>query len=404
MKNINSGCHVMAKPTGSTCNLDCTYCFYLEKYKLYPNVKSQFMDDHTLDNFISQHIEAQSGDVVEFAWQGGEPMLAGLGFYEKAIQLQEKYANHKTINNSLQTNGLLLNRAWCRFFKKNRWLIGISIDGPAELHNTYRVNRSGKGSHLKVIQAIELLKRYKVEFNLLTVVSNNNVNYPEKVYTYLKSLGTAHIQFIPLVEREVINAQEDEIRLIGPNFTSQVQVTPWSVPSLAYGQFLSRVFDLWVRQDIGKVYIQIFESTLATWRGYPAQMCVFSEKCGHAFALESNGDIFNCDHYVYPEYKIGNINEVSITAMNDSHQVNQFGEDKKLNIATDCNSCPFLQQCHGGCPKHRFIPSSTNKNNINYFCESYKLFFAHCAPYMRVMRDLIEKKTSPALLMKMIKG
>lgn len=406
MNNTNNGCHVMAKPTGSTCNLDCTYCFYLEKYKLYPNAKQQFMDDRTLENYIRQHIEAQSGDVVEFAWQGGEPTLAGLDFYEKAIEFQKKYAHHKIINNNLQTNGLLLNRVWCEFFKKNRWLIGISIDGPSELHDTYRVSRSGKGSHQKVIQAIELLKRYKVEFNLLAVVSNNNVNYPEKVYNYLKSLGTAHIQFIPLVEREVVNAQEDEIRLIGPNFTRKVQVSPWSVPSLAYGQFLSRVFDLWVRQDIGKVFIQMFESTLASWCGYPAQMCIFSEKCGHSFALEFNGDLYNCDHYVYPEYKIGNINEVSITSMNNGKQAIQFGDDKKSNIATDCKNCPYLKQCHGGCPKHRFISSSTkstNENNLNYFCEGYKFFFSHCSPYMRIMRNLIEEKTSPALLMTIFK-
>jgi len=403
MNKSNNSCHVMAKPTGSSCNLDCTYCFYLEKYKLYPDTKQQFMDDQTLENFIRQQIDAQSGEVVEFAWQGGEPTLAGLAFYEKANQLQKKYANNKKINNSLQTNGLLLNRYWCEFFRQNKWLIGISIDGPAELHDSYRVNRSGKGSHHKVIQAINLLKRYQVEFNLLAVVSQNNVNQPEKVYNYLKSLGTAHIQFIPLVEREATDVKADEIRLIGPNFKRQAQVTKWSVPSLEYGQFLSRIFDLWVRQDIGKVFVQIFESTLATWCDYPAQMCIFSEKCGHAFALEANGDLYNCDHYVYPEHKIGNVNQLSITEMNQSKQANQFGEDKKLKIASDCQHCAFLKQCHGDCPKHRFMPSATGENNLSYFCEGYKQFFNHCTPYMKTMRSLIANHTSPALLMEMIK-
>lgn len=403
MGKLNSSCHVMAKPTGSTCNLDCTYCFYLEKYKLYSEKKQQFMDDKTLENFIRQQIDAQSGEVVEFAWQGGEPTLAGLAFYQKAQQLQKKYAKHKKINNCLQTNGLVLNRSWCEFFRKNKWLIGISIDGPAALHDRYRVNRGGKGSHHKVAQAIELLKRYKVEFNLLAVISQNNVIQPEKVYNYLKSLGTAHIQFIPLVEREATDVKADEVSLIGPQFLRQAQVTKWSVSSLAYGQFLSSIFDLWVKQDIGKVFIQIFESTLATWCDHPAQMCVFSEKCGHAFALEANGDLYNCDHYVYPEHKIGNINLQSISDMNASKQANQFGEEKKSLLAIECLNCPFLKQCNGDCPKHRFIASETGDNNLSYLCKGYKHFFNHCTPHMKTMKSLIANHTSPTLLMEILK-
>lgn len=402
-KSQNHGCHVMAKPTGSTCNLDCTYCFYLEKHKLYPGKSQVFMNDQTLENYIRQHIEAQPGDTVEFAWQGGEPTLAGLGFYEKASQLQKKYASGKTIQNSLQTNGILLNKVWCEFFQKNQWLIGISIDGPAELHDRYRVNRSGKPSHHKVLAAIDLLKHYKVEFNLLVVINDVNAQHPEMVYSYLKSLGTAHIQFIPLVEREISSATQNEIRLVGPNFTQQqAQVTSWSVSANDYGTFLARVFDIWVRNDIGQVYIQLFESTLATWCDYPALMCVFSEECGHAFALEANGDLYNCDHYVYPEHKLGNINQISLTEMNNDEQAIAFGKDKKSNLSADCKTCPHLKQCNGGCPKHRFLASSTGQLNHNYFCTGFKLFFGHSASYMQVMKDLLQRHRSPVELMAMI--
>ena len=404
MEKLNSGCHVMTKPTGSTCNIDCTYCFYLEKYKLYPESKQKFMDDETLEIFIRQQIEAQSSDTVDFAWQGGEPTLAGIEFYEKAIQLQKKYAKNKKIVNVMQTNGLLLNKAWCQLFKRNDWLIGISIDGPEELHNAYRVTRSGKGTHHKVIKAIELLKHHKIEFNILAVVNSLNVKQPEKVYKYLKSLGTPHIQFIPLVEREDTNAESNEIRLIGPDFVRQAQVTKWSVPSLQYGEFLSRIFDIWVKNDIGKVFVQIFETTLATTCGYPAQVCIFSEKCGHAFALEANGDLYNCDHYVYPEHKLGNIHEQSITTMNNSDHANQFGEDKKDKIAEDCKTCAFLEQCHGDCPKHRFIASSTGEHNLSYFCEGLFYFFKHSAPYMKTMKGLLETQQSPALLMNILRN
>lgn len=392
----------MAKPTGSTCNLDCTYCFYLEKHKMYPGKSQQFMDDITLDNYIRQHIEAQPGDLVEFAWQGGEPTLAGLDFYQRAHALQQKYANGKQIQNNLQTNGILLNDAWCQFFQQHQWLIGISIDGPAELHDTYRVNRSGKPSHQKVVAAIEQLKQHQVDFNLLVVLNDTNVKYPEKMYRYLTSLGTAHIQFIPLVEREATEVGADEVRLIGPDFTRQANVTSWSVSALEYGQFLARVFAIWVRQDIGRVYIQLFESTLATWCDHPALMCVFSETCGHAFALEANGDLYNCDHYVYPEHKLGNLNQEPLVAMNNSDKAVQFGLDKKANMSVDCQTCPHLKQCHGGCPKHRFMPASDGKLNHNYFCEGFKHFFGYSAPYMKTMKQLLMQRQSPMMLMQML--
>lgn len=401
-KSPSYGCHVMAKPTGSTCNLDCTYCFYLEKHKLYPETAQVFMNEQTLENYIRQHIDAQPGETVEFAWQGGEPTLAGVGFYEKACQLQKKYAGGKTIQNSLQTNGILLNNKWCEFFQQNQWLIGISIDGPAALHDRYRVSRSGKPSHHKVIAAIALLKRYKVEFNLLVVINDVNAQHPETVYRYLKSLGTAHIQFIPLVERDTGRANKDEIRLVGPDFKAQAQVTPWSVSAKDYGAFLARVFDIWVRNDIGQIYIQLFESTLATWCDYPALMCVFSEKCGHAFALEANGDLYNCDHYVYPEHKLGNINHTSLHEMNNSEHAIAFGKHKKSNLSADCKTCPYLKQCNGGCPKHRFTASSTGELNHNYFCAGFKLFFGHSAAGMQVMKDLLQRQRSPVELMAMI--
>ncbi|WP_019615837.1 anaerobic sulfatase maturase [Psychromonas ossibalaenae] len=399
--DIKNGCHVMAKPTGSTCNLNCTYCFYLEKHKLYRESSKQFMDQYTLENYIRQHIEAQSADVVEFAWQGGEPTLAGLAFYKKAVELQKKYAGRKQIHNNLQTNGIIIDDLWCQFFKENNWLIGISIDGPMELHDIYRVNRSGKGSHQKVIKAVTLLKYYQIEFNILAVINNHNVKHPQKVYNYLKSLGTAHIQFIPLIERENRNAPSHELRLISPGFQPLSYVTSWSVEAKAYGQFLADVFTAWVEKDIGRVFIQLFDSLLGVWCGYPAQMCSFSERCGHAFALEANGDIYNCDHYVYPEHKLGNINETKIITINNSERAKQFANDKKLNLSTDCHFCPFLKVCHGGCPKHRFIASSSGQKNHNYFCEGYKIFFTRSAPYMKLMRNLINRGISPAELMNM---
>ncbi|MFV0575891.1 MAG: anaerobic sulfatase maturase [Vibrio sp.] len=397
--NSPKACYVMSKPTSSVCNLDCTYCYYLEKEKLYPEKKTYLMSDETLEFYVKQYIEAQSVGQVHFVWQGGEPTLAGIEFYKKALKLQQQYSQGKEIFNSFQTNGILLNDEWCEFFKKNQFLIGLSIDGPEDLHDTYRVNRNGRGSFSKVINAIELLKKHNVDFNTLTVVNNINVKHPERVYEFLKSTGSSYIQFIPLVEREAKQASQDGLYYIDPNFSKQANVTEWSVDSLEYGQFLNRIFDIWVRNDIDKVYVQMFDTTLGAWCSQPAQLCVFNETCGHAFALESNGDVYQCDHYVYPDYQLGNIHKENLKELNSSDSAIKFGQDKKSTLTPSCIKCEYRFACHGGCPKHRFVNHPNSKFQHNYFCEGYKAFFKHSAPAMEKMKELIMQGYSPAVLM-----
>lgn len=392
-------CYVMSKPTSSVCNLDCTYCYYLEKEKLYPEQKNYLMDDDTLERYVEQYIQAQDVRQVHFVWQGGEPTLAGLQFYKKALELQKKYANGKEVFNSLQTNGILLNDEWCSFFHQNQFLIGLSIDGPEDLHDAYRVTRQGRPTFTKVLNAIELLKKHKVEFNTLTVINNINVKHPERVYEFLKATGSSFLQFIPLVEREAQKVEDGDLYYIDPNYTKKANVTDWSVNASEYGQFLNRIFDIWVRRDIDKIYVQMFDTTLGAWCNQPAQLCIFSETCGHAFALESNGDVYQCDHYVYPDYKLGNIHDIHLRELNRSDEAIQFGQDKKSTLPPACLKCEYRFACHGGCPKHRFINVPNSKFQHNYFCEGYKSFFKHSEPAMKKMKELIMSGRSPAELM-----
>ncbi|UGA56933.1 anaerobic sulfatase maturase [Vibrio sp. VB16] len=398
------GCHVMAKPSSSKCNIDCTYCFYLEKEKLYPeSSKTWQMDDETLEQYVIQQIEAQSSKKVVFAWQGGEPTLLGLDFFRKAISLQQKYGVEKDIINTLQTNGILLNEEWCLFFKEHRFLIGISIDGPEELHDTYRRTRSGKATHRKVVEAIVLLNKFTVEFNTLTVVSNANARSPIEVYHYLKSIGSKHMQFIPLVERQAQEQTKDGLTLLHPERLEAVQLCDWSVESEQFGLFMSAIFHEWVRVDVGLVWVQLFENTYALTCEQPAQICVFSPTCGSAFALESNGDIYACDHYVFPEFKLGNIHETSIKHINEGQDNRQFGLNKKQSLSNECLNCDHLHVCNGGCPKHRFALSLSKKPEQNYLCSGYKTFFSYSAPYMDLMKKLYQAGHPPSAIMQIIK-
>ncbi|HGY1191948.1 anaerobic sulfatase maturase [Citrobacter sp. Cb008] len=386
-------CQVMVKPTGSVCNLDCKYCFYLEKEKLYPDRKANFkMSDEMLELFIKQHIAAQDVDDVIFAWQGGEPTLMGRAFYQRAIELQQRYAEGRTIVNTFQTNGVLIDEEWAEFFKKNDFLVGISVDGDAALHDEWRVTRSGKPTHEKVEQAIKRLVRHGVEFNTLTVVNHTNMSHPLQVYQYLKSIGSQYMQFIPLVERRSDNSDAE---LAAP-CDKQTKMMPWSVDSLEFGHFLNAIFDIWIREDIGNIGIQIFEQTLAAWCGLPPHVCVFSPTCGSAFAMEMNGDVYNCDHFVYPQYKLGNIQHTTVRAMNNSEQNRQFGNDKSRTMAQECYSCQWQFACNGGCPKHRFLPSVSGVSNQNFLCAGYQLFFSHTALAMGAMKTLYENNISPA--------
>ncbi|PJC86694.1 anaerobic sulfatase maturase [Vibrio sp. HA2012] len=394
-----SGCHVMAKPSGSICNIDCKYCFYLEKEKLYPERNLNWrMDERTLEAYIQQHIDAQEGNEVIFAWQGGEPTLLGIEFYQRVIQYCGQYAQEKTIHHAFQTNGILIDERWCEFFKQNNFLVGLSIDGPQELHDYYRVTRSKKGTHEQVMRAVHLFHLYDISFNTLTVVNDKNVHEPIKVYEFLKEIGSTYIQFIPLVERK-INAGE---HLAGPNepFAS---VTSWSVNANDFGQFLSVIFDYWIRKDVGSVFVQLFDSVFGSWLGHSAGLCVFSRTCGHAFALEANGDLYQCDHYVYPEFKLGNIHEMTIKEMNKSKEAIQFGLNKQNLLDTDCKRCRFLFACNGGCPKHRFEISFSSYPNHNYLCRGYYHFFSHIEPYMGVMVQLIKHGRPPADIMKFVR-
>lgn len=386
-------CQVMVKPTGAVCNLDCRYCFYLEKEKLYPERKGHFrMSEVTLELFIRQHIAAQDVNEVIFAWQGGEPTLMGLPFYQKAVALQQRYANGKTIINTFQTNGTLINGDWARFFSQQQFLVGISIDGDAALHNEWRVTRAGKPTHAHVEQAIQCLMQHEVEFNTLTVVHRDNMHHPKRVYDYLRALGSRYMQFIPLVERQSNNGtptlahpQEDKANMM-----------PWSVDAQQFGHFLNAIFDIWIREDIGEIGVQLFEQTLAAWCGLPPQVCIFAPECGSAFAMEMNGDVYNCDHFVYPEYKLGNIYSQTIREMNSGKKNHRFGSDKHRLMAQECYSCQWQFACNGGCPKHRFLPSASGSLNHNYLCAGYKIFFSHTAPLMSAMKKLYQNNTSPA--------
>lgn len=393
-----TGCHVMAKPTGSVCNIDCTYCFYLEKEALYPERNTRWqMSDETLERYIGQHIDAQSGDNVTFAWQGGEPTMMGLAFFRRVIALCDKYANGKKITHALQTNGILLDDAWARFFAEHRFLIGLSIDGPAPLHNQYRVNRTGKGTHDRVMAAMALLKAHHVEFNTLTVVGKHNVEHAREVYEFLVAAGSRYIQFIPLVER-LSNDASSALQLVLPG-ESAARLAPWTVPSWQFGDFLRQIFDVWVRRDVERVSVQMFDVAMAAWTGQPPVLCVHSATCGHAFALESNGDLYNCDHFVYPEHKLGNIHQQTIHELNHSERAIAFGEAKETTLTADCRRCELRPVCHGGCPKHRFAVSPNGHPGHNYLCAGYKHFFKHITPYMNVWQQLLESGYPPSSIM-----
>lgn len=394
MKSI-SNFQMIAKPSGSVCNIDCTYCFYLEKEKLYPDRKNRWkMDDETLAAYVQKQIQSQQGEVVDFIWQGGEPTLLGIGFFAKALALQAQYKGGKKIQNFFQTNAIKIDDEWAAFLGKHQFLVGVSIDGDREVNDKYRVSRSGKSTFDEVLKGIECLKKHKVEFNTLTVVNEFNVRKPLETYQFLKSIGSQFMQFIPLVERKSKEADENGLTLIQPDFTGQCDVTPWSVPSKAYGAFLNKIFDYWVVNDFNRIFVMNFEQTMSQMIGRSAA-CVFSETCGGDLVMEANGDVYSCDHFVYPEHKLGNLHHHDLEAMVNSPQNLAFGESKKTNISRDCLDCPVKQACNGGCPKHRFQISSDGKPNKNYLCEGFKTHFTHVLPKMVGIFELMEREITP---------
>lgn len=389
--------NIIAKPVGPICNLDCQYCFYLEKEKLYPSESSWIMPREVLENFIRQYIAGQDGGVVQFVWQGGEPTLAGLAFYEEAVALQHKYGNGKRIENAFQTNGILLDEAWCDFFVKHNFLVGVSIDGPQWLHDQFRIDKGGKPTFDAVVKGIGFLKKHGVAFNTLTVVNRANSYHPLEVYHFLKGIGSGFMQFIPAVEERTPD-RSDVSKQPSP------LLSDWSVEPAQYGRFLCKIFDEWVRHDVGKYFIQTFDVALESWYGMPASLCVFAETCGNALAIEHNGDLYACDHYVFPEYQLGNIEHQPLDALVRSEPQQKFGRKKRNLLPDYCKKCAVRFACNGGCPKNRFTVTPDGQPGLNYLCAGYKQFFNHIAPYLRFMASELSQSRPPANVMMWIKG
>jgi uncharacterized protein len=394
-----TGFHVMAKPSGPICNLDCRYCFYLEKENLYPGKHTWEMADRVLESYIRQYIESQISPTITFAWQGGEPTLLGIEYFRKVVGLQSKYAHGKSIENVLQTNGVLLNDHWAEFLKENRFLVGLSVDGPRELHDCYRVNKGGQATFEAVMAGIGYLKKHGVDFNTLTVVHRKNSYHPLDVYRFLREVGSGYMQFIPVVERIANSAGPDGLHLISPNWEGPADVSEWSVEPLQFGKFLCAIFDDWVRRDVARCFVQIFDVALESWYGMPQGLCVFRETCGAALAIEHNGDLYSCDHYVYPENKLGNIMESPLESMVASIQQRRFGAFKRDSLPRYCRECKVRFACNGECPKHRFTRTPDGESGLNYLCAGYKMFFSHIDPYMKFMAEELRRNGAPANIM-----
>ncbi len=393
----------MTKPIGPLCNLDCKYCFYLEKENLYPQTSDWRMPDDVLESYIRQYIEAQNAEVISFAWQGGEPTLLGVDYFRKVVELEKRYANGKRIKNAFQTNGILLDDRWGEFLAENRFLVGLSIDGPEELHDRYRVDKGGQPTFARVMRGLGYLKKHGVEFNTLTVVERHNSQHPLEVYRFLKEVGSGFLQFIPIVERVATRSGADGLILISPASTQPAKVSTWSVEPRQYGKFLCAIFDEWIRHDVGRVYVQLFDVALETWLGLKASLCVFRETCGSAMAMEHNGDLYSCDHFVYRENKLGNIMEKPLESLVRSAQQVKFGLNKRDTLPRYCRECDVRFACHGECPKHRFIRTPDGEEGLNYLCAGYKLFFHHIDPYMRFMAGELLEHRPPANVMAWIR-
>ena len=373
--------HVMAKPTGSRCNLDCSYCFYLKKEQIYP--ESSFrMSDEVMEQYIRQTIEGHRVPRVTIAWQGGEPTLMGLDFFRRAINVEKKYLKPgMQIENTFQTNGVLLNEEWCRFFHDNNFLIGLSVDGPRHLHDPYRHDKGGAGTFEKVMRAARLLQQYKVEFNVLCTVNAINSLYPLEVYRFFRDeMAARYLQFIPVVERENDTGYQEGSR-----------ITERSVRSEQWGTFLIEIFDEWVRRDVGIMFLQFFDAVLASYvRGY-STVCVLQPTCGQGVALEHNGDLYSCDHYVEPKHWLGNIQDDAIETLVSSVKQRAFGQDKSTTLPHYCRNCEFLFTCHGECPKNRVLTAPDGEPGLNWLCAGLKAFYAHTQRPMRIMAELLKR-------------
>lgn len=393
--------YVMAKPAGALCNLACKYCYYTEKSKLYPNNPRHVMSDELLERFTKEYIEMQTGPNVLFTWHGGETMMRPLSFYQRALELQRKYAGGRSVDNAFQTNGTLITPEWAKFFKDNGFLVGVSIDGPQEFHDEYRRTRTGRPSFRQVMRGIDLLNRYGVEWNAMAVVNDFNADYPLDFYHFFKEIGCHYIQFTPVVER--VWRHSDGRMLASPIEGTVEELTDFSVSPEQWGSFLCALFDEWVKNDVGDYFIQTFDATLAGWMGVPPSVCSLGETCGHAGVIEFNGDVYACDHYVFPEFKLGNIYEKSLAGMMYSPEQLKFGAGKRDLLTRQCRECDFLFACHGECPRNRFALSADGEPGHNFLCTGYHRFFAHVAPYMDFMKYQLQHEQAPARVMQWIR-
>lgn len=389
--------YVMTKPVSSMCNLSCRYCYYLEKANLYRNEDKAgrfTMSEDLLERFIRDYIESQTMPQVLFSWHGGEALMRPLSFYKRVVELQKRYARGVQIDNSIQTNGTLLTDEWCEFFRENGWLVGVSIDGPQEFHDEYRRNKMGQPSFRKVMQGINLLNKHGVEWNALAVVNDFNADYPLDFYNFFKEIDCRYIQFTPIVER--LYPHKDGRHLASPMDNGKVSLADFSVSPEQWGEFLVTLFDEWIKEDVGKYFIQLFDATLANWVGQQPGVCTMARTCGHAGVMEYNGDVYSCDHFVFPEYKLGNIRTHTLVEMMYGERQQQFGMDKYAKLPAQCKNCEFLFACNGECPKNRFAFTADGEPGLNYLCSGYKRYFRHVAPYMDFMKQELEAGRPPA--------
>lgn len=394
--------YVMLKPAGAHCNLACKYCYYLEKNNLYQNSNHHLMSDEMLEQFTREYIEAQTMPQVLFTWHGGEPLMRSIDFYKKALALQKKYAHGKQIDNVIQTNGTLLTDEWCEFFAKNHWLVGISIDGPQEYHDHYRVTPTGKPSWEKVMQGISLLKKHRVEWNAMAVVNAYNAEHPLEFYHFFRDNGCLYLQFTPIVER--LTEHEDGRTLASLADDREIPLADASVTPQQWGNFLCTIFDDWVRHDVGKTFVEIFDCTLANWMGVLPGICAYSKECGHAGVMEHNGDVYSCDHFVFPEYKLGNIREQSLIDMLYGEKQQSFSRLKHTSLPRQCKECDMEFACHGECPKNRFEKDKYGEPGLNYLCQGYYQYYTHVAPYMDFMKRELLAQRPPANIMNVLKN
>lgn len=394
--------YLLAKPAGSRCNLACKYCYYLEKSLLFEKHSPQVMDDALLEKFIHDYIGAQTTQEVLFTWHGGEPLMRPLQFYKKAVALQRKYAAGRRIDNCLQTNGTLLTEEWCRFFKEQGWLVGVSVDGTQEMHDAYRRAKGGGPSHHKVMQGIRLLQKHGVEWNALAVVNDFNAEYPKEFYRFFKEIGCRFIQFTPIVERLLPHVDGRQLAAVEEEGTGGMM--PFSVNPEQWGDFLIGIFDEWVKEDVGEYFVQLFDATLANWMGVQPGICTLARTCGHAGAIEWNGDVFACDHFVFPQYRLGNLREKSLVEMMYSPQQREFGRAKQTALPRQCRECSWLFACNGECPKNRFARTADGEKGLNFLCSGYRRFFEHVAPYMDWMKRELMANRPPAGIVDLLRN